>query len=101
MTVRSDVSIPDLKIIKYYNNKCIKANTTTIWQHMLHIPPTKYEYSAPNLSQKTPNKQEPHKRAYLSKKWRFRDTEVRRMGQKHKRITQKEQQDKAEEQKRI
>ena len=46
---RSGVSIPDLFFERMDKNtrklktpyKCIKANTSAIWQHMLHIPPTK------------------------------------------------------------
>ena len=61
--------------------KCIKANTSAIscTYHQL-------------------NQQQPHKRAYL--KWRFRKKEVRRMGQKQKRLRQKERQDWAAEQER-
>ena len=33
---RTDKNNPKLKI-----HKCIKTNTSAIWQHMLHIPPTK------------------------------------------------------------
>ena len=31
--------------------KCIKTNTSAIWQHMLHIPPTKV-FISPNCSNK-------------------------------------------------
>ena len=55
---------------------------------MLHIPPTKI------LKRATQN-------SLLFGKWMFREKEVRRKGQKQKRIRQKEQQDKAEEQERI
>ena len=48
---------------KENSNKCIKAYTSTIWQHILHIPPTKILISYPL---KKTNKQKPHKRAYLS-----------------------------------
>ena len=41
--------------------KCIKANVSAIWQHMLHIPPTHT-----HLVTAEKKSQEPHKRAYLS-----------------------------------
>ena len=45
--------------------KCIKANTSAIWQHMLHIPPTK-AYSSPNRSNKQKDKSHTKEPAYLS-----------------------------------
>ena len=78
---RMDKSNRKLKILY----QCIKASA--MWQHMLHIPPRKYTHllTAP----KKQNKTEPHKRAYLSEKRRFRGTNIRKMGQKQKRIRQK------------
>ena len=54
---RMDKNNRKLKIL----HKCMKANTSAIWQHMLHIPPIK-EISKPL----TKTKQEPHKRVYHS-----------------------------------
>ena len=48
------------------------------------------KYSSPNHS-KTQNKS--HTKEPTFGKWRFREKEVRRKGQKQKRIRQKEQQD--------
>ena len=46
------------------------------------------KYSSPNHSRKQNKQQEPHKTAYLSEK--FREEEVRRMGQNQKRVRHKE-----------
>ena len=51
-------------------------------------------------AQKTPKKTGATEKSLPLGKWKFRDKEVRRMGQKQKMVRQKEQQDqKAEEQK--
>ena len=89
----SGVSIPDYfffsfqKVDKNDCNlkilyKCIKANTSPIWQHMLHIPPTKVLLTAQT-------KQKDKIKSLLSGKWKFREKDVRRMGQKQKRIRDK------------
>ena len=71
-------------------HKCIKADTSATWQHRLHIPPTKV-LSSQLLGKK--QKQEPHKRAYLSENGGLGEKEARRMGQRQKRIRQKERKD--------
>ena len=99
VSFQSGVSIPDF-------NKKLKKNgqnphkfkilyirliprTSAIWQHMLHIPPTKIFISSP--LKKT--KQDPHERAYLSELGGLGKNEVRKMGQKQKQIRQKQRQD--------
>ena len=42
--------------------KCIKGNTSALWQHRLHIPPTKGLIDL--LTTQTKKRQEPHKRAW-------------------------------------
>ena len=59
---------------------------------MLHIPPTHL------LTAQTNKKDKSHRKEPTSfGKWRFRENEVRRMGQKQKRIRQKERHDWAED----
>ena len=69
-------------------NKCIKANTSALWQHMLHTY-HQLKYSSPNLSNKQKD-QSRTKKPIPFGKWRFREKEVRKMNQKQKRIRQKE-----------
>ena len=60
--------------------KCIKANTSTTWQHiMLHIP-HQLKYSSPNRLKDTPKN-----KSLSFGKWRFREQEFGRMGQKQER----------------
>ena len=59
-----DKNNPKLKILY----KCIQVNTSAIWQHMLHIQPTRVLISKP-LGKKT--NQESHKREYLLENGRF------------------------------
>ena len=67
--------------------RCITANTSAMWQHMLHIPPTHLKTAQTNKTEKS------HTKEPTFGKWRFREKEARRMGQKQKRRRQKEQQD--------
>ena len=69
--------------------KYIKANTSAIWQHTLH--------TCPNRSKKPPRSTQ---KIIPFGKWRFREKEVRRMGQTQKRIRQKGQQDYRQKNKR-
>ena len=78
--------------------KWIKANTSAIWHHMLHIPPIKILISQ---TLKQTKKTRATQKSLPFGKWRSREKEVRRMGQKQKKIRQKEQQDYAEEQEEI
>ena len=70
----------------------IKANyTSAIWQHVLHIPPTKILTAKQNKQANKSHTQEPTRQPFG--KWRFREKDVKRMGTKQKRIRRKERQD--------
>ena len=68
--------------------KCIKA---VPYDSMLYTPPTKILISKPH--QKGGVGVEAIQKSLPFGKWSFREREFRRMGQKQKRIRQKEQQD--------
>ena len=60
-----------------------------IWQHALLIPPPTLQYSSPNRS-KNPKNKSPTKQRISFMKWMFTEKQIRRMGQKHKKVRQKE-----------
>ena len=51
-------------------HKCIKKNTSTIWQHLLHIPPTKLLISKP-FNKTKQNKTRRSQKSLPFGKWRF------------------------------
>ena len=58
--------------------KKLNADTSAIWQHVLHIPPPKDKYSSPSPNRSKTTTQEPDERAYRSfEKTRFREIKGR------------------------
>ena len=62
--------------------KFIKASTSAIWQHMLHIPPTK---DSPKRSNNKPTRAT--QKSLPFGKWRFREKEVGEKKDKTERAT--------------
>ena len=76
--------------------KCIKANTSAIIMAAYAAHTTNYSTHS-LLATQTKQKTRATQKILPFGKWRFKENEVRRMGQKQKLIRQKERQDFAEE----